>query len=59
MAPLAVRVIRHALKAGVAADVRAALKHELSEQQRLWATKDSKIGIDASLNRVRPQFVGE
>jgi enoyl-CoA hydratase/carnithine racemase len=58
-APLAVRAIKRTMKSDVAAAARAALKHELAEQQRLWATKDSAIGIAASLARETPQFVGE
>ncbi len=58
-APLAVRSIKQTLRAGLAAQARAALAHELSEQQRLWRTKDSQIGIAASLQRSVPQFTGE
>jgi enoyl-CoA hydratase/carnithine racemase len=58
-APLAVRSIRQTMRAGLAAEVRAALKRELAEQQRLWQTKDSEIGIAASLERSVPQFIGE
>jgi enoyl-CoA hydratase/carnithine racemase len=58
-APLAVRSIKQTLRAGLAEAVRAALDRELSEQQRLWRTKDSEIGIAASLARVAPQFIGQ
>lgn len=58
-APLAVRSIKQTLRAGLAEAVRAALERELSEQQRLWRTKDSQIGIAASLARVVPQFIGQ
>jgi len=58
-APLAVRSIKQTLRAGLAEAVRAALTRELSEQQRLWRTKDSQIGIAASLAREVPQFTGE
>jgi 2-(1,2-epoxy-1,2-dihydrophenyl)acetyl-CoA isomerase len=57
--PLAVRSIRQTLRAGLAAEVQAVLKRELAEQDRLWRTKDSQIGIAASLNRSVPQFTGE
>jgi enoyl-CoA hydratase/carnithine racemase len=58
-APLAVRSIKQTLRAGLAEAVRAALSRELSEQQRLWRTKDSEIGIAASLARELPQFIGQ
>jgi enoyl-CoA hydratase/carnithine racemase len=59
VAPLAVRSIRHTLRAGLAPAVRAALDRELQEQQRLWRTRDAEIGIAASLSRSIPQFTGE
>lgn len=58
-APLAVRAIRASLRREVAGEVAAALEHELEEQQRLWRTKDSQIGIAASLARTQPTFTGE
>jgi enoyl-CoA hydratase/carnithine racemase len=58
-APLAVRSIRQTLRTGLAAEVRTALERELGEQRRLWQTKDSQIGIAASLERSVPQFTGE
>ena len=58
-APLAVRSIRQTLRAGLTAAVRDALERELQEQQRLWRTKDSEIGIAASLSHSVPQFIGE
>jgi enoyl-CoA hydratase/carnithine racemase len=58
-APLAVRSIKQTLRAGLADEVRAALGRELREQQRLWRTKDSEIGIAASLERSVPQFTGQ
>jgi len=58
-APLAVRSIKQTLRAGLAEAVRAALERELSEQQHLWRTKDSQIGIAASLAREVPRFTGE
>jgi enoyl-CoA hydratase/carnithine racemase len=59
LAPLAVRSIKQTMRGGLAGDVRAALGRELQEQQRLWRTEDSEIGIAASLERVMPQFIGE
>jgi 2-(1,2-epoxy-1,2-dihydrophenyl)acetyl-CoA isomerase len=59
LAPLAVRSIKQTMRGGLAGDVRAALGRELKEQQRLWRTEDSKIGIAASPERVMPQFIGE
>jgi enoyl-CoA hydratase/carnithine racemase len=58
-APLAVRSIKQTLRSGLAEAVRAALGRELHEQQRLWRTKDSEIGIAASLARTVPQFTGQ
>jgi enoyl-CoA hydratase/carnithine racemase len=58
-APLALRSIKQTLRAGLVPEVRVALKRELHEQQRLWRTKDSEIGITASLGRSVPQFIGE
>jgi enoyl-CoA hydratase/carnithine racemase len=58
-APLAVRSIKQTLRGGLADDVRQALERELSEQQRLWRTRDSQIGIAASLAREVPEFTGE
>ncbi len=58
-APLAVASIKHTQRAGLPDAVRAAMAHELDEQRRLWQTKDSEIGIAASLTRTTPEFVGE
>lgn len=58
-APLAVRSIRATLRAGIAERVRTALDHELSEQARLWATRDCAEGIAANLERRTPVFHGE
>jgi enoyl-CoA hydratase/carnithine racemase len=58
-APLAVRAIRGSLRRDLAREVAAALEIELDEQQRLWRTKDSQIGIAASLARTQPTFTGE
>jgi enoyl-CoA hydratase/carnithine racemase len=58
-APLAVRSIKATLRGPLIERVRAILERELSEQRHLWATKDSQIGIAASLARERPVFTGE
>ncbi|GIG70616.1 enoyl-CoA hydratase [Phytomonospora endophytica] len=58
-APLAVRSIRATLRSDLAGRVREALDHELSEQERLWATADAAEGIAANLERRDPVFRGE
>ncbi|MDT5100269.1 MAG: hypothetical protein QOC76_4006 [Mycobacterium sp.] len=58
-APLAVQSIRETLRARMVRQVRAALERELIEQQKLWATQDSRNGIAASLARTQPVFSGE
>jgi 2-(1,2-epoxy-1,2-dihydrophenyl)acetyl-CoA isomerase len=58
-APLAIRSIRHTLRADLAMRIRQALDHELAEQRMLWATRDSAEGIEASLQRRPPVFRGE
>ncbi|MCX2933688.1 enoyl-CoA hydratase/isomerase family protein [Mycobacterium sp. CVI_P3] len=58
-APLAVQSIRETLRAPLARRVHAVLKRELDQQQQLWATKDSKIGIAANLARDTAVFTGE
>lgn len=58
-APLAVRAIKQTLGTNLASDVAAALEHELREQQRLWSTRDSQIGIAAGLAGETPVFCGE
>jgi enoyl-CoA hydratase/carnithine racemase len=57
-APLAVRSMKRTLRAPLVQKVRAVLERELSEQARLWATEDSKIGIAANLAREKPVFTG-
>jgi enoyl-CoA hydratase/carnithine racemase len=57
-APLAVQSIKRTLRGSLAAQVRAVLDHEHEEQVRLWATDDSRIGIEANLARQRPVFSG-
>lgn len=58
-APLAVRSIRATMRGGLAEQVRQCLKRELAEQARLWQTRDSQIGIEASIARTVPQFISE
>jgi len=57
-APLAVQSIRETLRASLVDRVRAALERELDQQQKLWATEDSKIGIAANLARETAVFTG-
>jgi len=58
-APLAVQSIRETLRAPLANRVRVVLERELDQQQQLWATKDSKIGIAANLAREKAVFTGQ
>jgi enoyl-CoA hydratase/carnithine racemase len=58
-APLAVQSIRQTLRSGLIGQVRAVLDRELAEQQTLWATADSKIGIAANLAREKAVFTGQ
>ena len=57
-APLAVRAVRDTLRRSFIEDVENMLTWELSEQKRLWATEDSEIGIAATQNRTKPEFLG-
>jgi enoyl-CoA hydratase/carnithine racemase len=57
-APLAVQSIKRTLRGPLAARVRAVLDHEHQQQVRLWATEDSRTGIEANLARRRPDFSG-
>lgn len=57
-APLAVQSIRETLRAPLANRVRVVLERELDQQQKLWATNDSKIGIAANLAREKAVFTG-
>jgi enoyl-CoA hydratase/carnithine racemase len=57
-APLAVRAIKRTQRVAIAAQAKKALAHELTEQERLWQTEDSAIGIAASLARQTPVFIG-
>ncbi|WP_017606643.1 enoyl-CoA hydratase/isomerase family protein [Nocardiopsis alkaliphila] len=58
-APLAVRSMKATMRADLLAALPAALDREIVEQTRLLATKDNETGVSASLNRVKPTFVGE
>jgi enoyl-CoA hydratase/carnithine racemase len=58
-APLAVQSIRETLRAPLADRVRVVLERELDQQQKLWATDDSKIGIAANLAREKAVFTGQ
>ena len=57
-APLAVQSIKQTLRAPIIQKFRAVLERELSEQARLWATEDSKVGIAANLAHEKPVFTG-
>ena len=57
-APLAVRAIKKTLRGGLGKEIRAILDHELAQQEWLWATEDSRRGIEASIGRFEPDFIG-
>ena len=57
-APLAVQSIRETLRAPLAERVRVVLERELDQQQKLWGTEDSRIGIAANLARQTAVFTG-
>lgn len=58
-APLAVRSMKETLRGPLVDRVGRALNRELSEQARLWSTKDSAAGIAANLARQKATFAGE
>ena len=55
-APLAVRSIRQTMRGDLAAQVRAAVERERSEQERLMRTDDFREGVAATAERRPPQF---
>jgi enoyl-CoA hydratase/carnithine racemase len=57
-APLAVLSTRTTLRAGLAAEAREAMHHELSEQRRLAGTDDAIEGVAAMLEGRPPTFHG-
>ena len=57
-APLAVRSIRQTMRGRLADEVRAAMAHERSEQERLQRTADFAEGIAAMGERRTPRFLG-
>ncbi|WP_286900899.1 enoyl-CoA hydratase/isomerase family protein [Thermocrispum sp.] len=57
-APLAVRSIKATLRSRLAAEVRAATRHEKAEQDRLFTTHDAREGVRAGAERRRPEFLG-
>ena len=57
-APIAVQDMRRTLRAGLAEDVRAALKHELAQQRIHMTTADFREGIRAVSKRESPAFIG-
>jgi 2-(1,2-epoxy-1,2-dihydrophenyl)acetyl-CoA isomerase len=58
-APLAVRSIRHTMRAALRRDVEQAVEREGAEQLRLQQTADWREGVRASLERRIPDFRGE
>lgn len=57
-APLAVQSVKHTLRNDLAHRIDRALERELIEQTGLWKTEDSRLGIQASIQRTEPTFVG-
>ncbi len=58
-APLAMQATKRTLNSQTVKKVQKILVHELSQQVELINTKDALIGIEASLNRTKPEFIGE
>jgi 2-(1,2-epoxy-1,2-dihydrophenyl)acetyl-CoA isomerase len=58
-APLAVRSIRHTMRARLLDEVEQAVERESAEQARLQQTADWQEGVRASLERRAPKFRGE
>jgi 2-(1,2-epoxy-1,2-dihydrophenyl)acetyl-CoA isomerase len=58
-APLAVRSIRATMRSGLAAQVRAAMERERTEQDRLMQTADWSEGLAAVRDRRPASFTGE
>lgn len=56
--PLAVRAIRATMRAGLAERARAAMDHELAEQEKLWPTADFAEGVRAAAERRPASFEG-
>lgn len=57
-APIAVQSVRTTLRAGLANDILAATRHELSQQEHHFRTEDFNEGIAAMAARRPPQFAG-
>ncbi|MGG6898852.1 enoyl-CoA hydratase/isomerase family protein [Rhizobium sp. BR 315] len=57
-APIAVQSVRATLRGSLAADIVAATRHELAQQEIQFQTEDFAEGIEAMAARRLPQFVG-
>ena len=57
--PLGIKAIRSTLNQGLAEEIEEIVKKEAAEQNKLRETIDFKEGIDASINRRNPIFIGE
>jgi enoyl-CoA hydratase/carnithine racemase len=56
--PLAVRAIRHTMRAHLADRIREAAAHEAVEQAKLFGTADFHEGVSAAAERRPPRFTG-